>query len=452
MIYDQPLTAEQRAKSQSNYNWFNVINGASYMCLGESIIVLFAIRMNMSNTVISLIGAMLFLGYLLLPLGVKRAAKVGAASCQADFWICRNIAALLAAASIFVNFYSPVLAGITLLTGAFLFYGFRAAGIVLSSPMIGDFTTEADRSAVIGRSTALFYGAGAFALACISTILYFKDSVWVLVGIIAAGASLGVTASTFVRNIDETSALRKSAQRPLFGGLPYLMNNPGGRNLTLVWFLTNLTNLLIIPISILTLKRGCGVSDTNAVLFSLVQFVIMIFASQYSPLLTKRLGPRLMILIAFFCYVPTILFWISLPALHISNGWLLWGLMIIPFGMQGIASVVNTNSLIHYFLMTVEKERQVECVMILNLITGAAAGIIGMGMAAGLMKLADLIPGSDGLLVFRNYFVMILIFFCAEMPFVFRLKTVIHEYRVQHGDEATTKTLAAPHHHQKQKH
>lgn len=452
MICDQPLTAEQRAKSQHNYNWFNTINGASYMCLGESIIVLFAIRMEMSNTVVSLIGAMLFLGYLLLPLGVKRAAKVGAASCQADFWICRNIAALLVAASMFVNFYSSTLAVITLLTGAFLFYGFRAAGIVLSSPMIGDITTEADRSAVIGRSTALFYGAGAFALACISTILYFKDSIWILVGIIVAGASLGVTASTFVRNIDETSALRKSAQRPMFGGLPYLKNNPDGRNLALVWFLTNLTNLLIIPISILTLKRGCGVSDTNAVLFSLIQFVIMIFASQYSPLLTKRLGPRMMILIAFFCYMPVILFWIVLPALNLTDGWLLWSLMLIPFGMQGIASVVNTNSLIHYFLLTVEKERQVECVMLLNLITGAAAGVIGMAVAAGLMKLAALIPGSDGLIVFRNYFILILILFCAEIPLVFRLKTVIHEYRAQHGDNATNKALEAPHHHQKQRH
>lgn len=446
MIHDRPLTTEERAKSQYNYNWFNVINGASYMCLGESVIVLFAIRLNMSNTVISLIGAMLFLGYLLLPLGVKRAAKVGAASCQADFWVCRNIAALLVALSIFVNFYSPLLAGITLLTGAFLFYGFRAAGIVLGSPMIGDITTEDDRSAVIGRSTALFYGSGAFALACISTILYFQDSVWILVGIIVAGASLGVTASTFVRNIDETSALRKSAQRPLFGGLPYLMNNPDGRNLAVVWFLTNLTNLLIIPISILTLKRGCGVSDTNAVIFSLIQFVIMIFASQYSPLLTKRLGPRMMILIACFCYVPTILFWICLPSLGLTEGWLLWCLMVIPFGMQGIASVVNTNSLIHYFLMTVEKEHQVECVMILNLITGAAAGIIGMGIAAGLMKLAELIPGSEGLEVFRNYFIMILLLFCGELPLFFRLKTVIHEYRAKHGEEATEKALERPHH------
>ena len=45
MIYDRPLTDAERQKSQLNYNRFCLVNGASYMCLGESVVVLFAVRM-----------------------------------------------------------------------------------------------------------------------------------------------------------------------------------------------------------------------------------------------------------------------------------------------------------------------------------------------------------------------------------------------------------------------
>ena len=94
MIFPQPLTAEQRQTSQLNYNRYCLVNGASYMCLGETVVVLFATKLEASNTVIAVIGAMLFLGFLMLPLGVLRTRQVGAAQTQADFWVCRNCAAV----------------------------------------------------------------------------------------------------------------------------------------------------------------------------------------------------------------------------------------------------------------------------------------------------------------------------------------------------------------------
>ena len=70
MIFDQSLTSEQRQTSQLNYNRYCLVNGASYMCLGETVVVLFATKLEASNTVIAIIGAMLFLGYLMLLIGI----------------------------------------------------------------------------------------------------------------------------------------------------------------------------------------------------------------------------------------------------------------------------------------------------------------------------------------------------------------------------------------------
>ncbi len=445
MITHEPLSNEQRKNSQFNYYCFNLINGASYMCLGETVIVLFAVRLNMTNTVISLIGAMLYLGYLLLPLGIRRTAKVGAAQSQADFWVCRNIAALLVAASVIVNQFHPLLASITLLAGAFGFYGFRAAGTVMSQPLVGDITTAEERPVLIAKAMAFFYLTGTVALLIISTILHFYDSLPVLVGIIIAGAMMGITSTRFIRNILETDMIQKSAQQPFFSGLAYVLKTPTVRRLIGAWFAANLCNLLVVPMSILALKRGCHVSDTNAILFSLAQFGFMIFASQMGIPLTKAVGPRKVVIFGFLLYVPTALFWVFLPETA-DFSLAQWLFVLIPFLLQGAATVLVTNALIHYFLMAVPKENQVNATMLANLITGAAAGIAGMGLAYGLMAVSEsLASGQVSQDIFRWYFGISLLVVLLSLPLLLRLKTVIDRYREEHTEEELHRVVT---HHQ----
>ena len=82
MILNRTLTAEERRISQRCIEAFNFGNGMSYMCLGESILVLFAARLGAPNAVVALLGAMQYLGYAMLPLGVWRTAVRGAAASQ----------------------------------------------------------------------------------------------------------------------------------------------------------------------------------------------------------------------------------------------------------------------------------------------------------------------------------------------------------------------------------
>ena len=95
MIYPGPLTRLQQERSQRNYNIFNVINGLSYMCLGETVLILFAVQLACPDYVVSTLGAMTFFGFLLLPLGKIATAHFGAARSQAVFWVARNLSALL---------------------------------------------------------------------------------------------------------------------------------------------------------------------------------------------------------------------------------------------------------------------------------------------------------------------------------------------------------------------
>lgn len=448
MIYDRPLTDAERQKSQLNYNRFCLVNGASYMCLGESVVVLFAVRMGMPNVVIALLGAMVYLGYLLLPLGVKRTGQVGAARCQADFWVCRNIAVLLVAASVLMNLIHPYLAWATLLLGSFLFYGFRAAGCVMSQPLVGDIATEEEQPGLVGKTVASFYATGTLALTIISIILYFNDSLPVLVGVIIFGACLGITASTFCRRMDETTSTRDAAQRPIFSGLSYLLHTPRLLKLVLAWFLINLANIFVIPMSLLTLKRGYGVSDTTAILFSLCQFLTMIGMSYSCGPLIKKYGPRKVIIFSYLLFLPVALFWIVLPSTGFLSGWK-WLLVLLPFILQGTSSVITNNAMVNYFLMAVPKEKQVGTSLLYSLVTGAAAGIIGMLLAPLVLKLAAYFSTAyPRFSEYHFYFAMTLLLLLLILPAMLKLDNVIRAFRAEHGEEGVEKTVRQhdPHH------
>lgn len=444
MIYDRPLTDEQRRVSQLNYNLFNIVNGASYMCLGETVIILFAVKLHAPNVIVAVIGSMLFLGFLLLPLGVVRTAQVGAARSQADFWVCRNVAALLVAVSALILPLSQCLAWGLLLLGSFLFYGFRAAGVVMSQPLIGDITNNMDRARLIARSTGLFYVSGLVAMVTISLILGHYDSLWVLVGIIVAGACCGVTASTFVRKIDETSAIRRSAQAPLFPQLKTAFFDSTLRRQICAGFMVNLAIIMMAPIAILTMKRGYGVSDTQAILFSIVQFASSIAATQISGKITEKIGPRKVAIYSYMLIFPICLFWLFAPA-AVSSVWM-WGLFALPFILIGAMMVSAQNAMVHYFLMAVPKERQVASSMFISVVTGAAAGVTGMFVAGGLLKLAERFLGS-GLPMYRAYFVAAGVLFLAGLTQVGRLVPVIDAFLQEHGMEKTRSVIREVVHH-----
>ena len=382
MIMNGPVPPERQAASKFNYKIFSLINGLSYMCLGETVIILLAVRLGCRDYIVSALGAMLYFGFLLLPLGKSVTARVGAAQSQGIFWILRNFSALLVAAATPVALYvSRPLAVAILLTGAFLFYGFRAAGTVMVQPLLGEMTSRSDRSAFIALTTALFYVTSFLALAVISVVLHYTNSVWALTGIVVAGAMFGFTSSHFIRRIDETGAIRDSAKKPILEELRFLCGEKPVRRLLAGGFVINLAVIMLVPISMLTLKRGYGVSDTNALLFALAQMGASVLLSYLIVKATRKLGPRRVIIVTYLFMLLTGLLWILAPArFH-------WLYLLLPFILCGGTYVSMNNSMIHYFLQIVEEERRVAASILIAVVTGAGAGVAGMLLAGGLLAL-----------------------------------------------------------------
>ena len=248
--------------------------------------------------------------------------------------------------------------------------------------------------------------------------------------------------------MDETTSTRDAAQKPIFSGLSYLLHTPRLLKLMLAWFLANLANIMIIPMSLLTLKRGYGVSDTTAILFSLCQFLTMIGMSYSCGPLVKKNGPRKVIIFSYLLFFPVAVFWILFPAADWLTGWK-WLLMLLPFILQGTATVIFSNAFTNYFLMAVPKEKQVGTSLLYSLVTGATAGIIGMFLAPLMLKLAKYLAADySPLAEYRFYFSIALFFLLLILPAMIKLDNVIRGFRAEHGEEGVEKTVRrhGPHH------
>lgn len=311
MICKGPLTPAQLASSQHNYHIFSLINGLSYMCLGETVLILLAVRLGCPDYIVSTLGAMIYFGFLLLPLGKVVTARAGAAKSQSIFWVARNAAALLVALAAVVSISGmPRTATALLLAGAFFFYGFRAAGVVMSQPLVGNITNEKDRAKVIGVNAGFFYLSCLAALVTISILLKLCDSLAMLTGIVVAGALLGFTASRFINRICETEAIRDSARKPIAGEFRLLFHDKSLLRLLASGFAVNLAVIMLIPISMLALKRGCGVSDTEALLFALAQFGASAGASFLSGRISNTIGPRRTLLYSYLLLLGAGVLWV----------------------------------------------------------------------------------------------------------------------------------------------
>ena len=314
MVLGRLLTAQERRRSQRLYCAFCFVNGMSYMCLGESLLVLFAAQLGAPDAVVALLGAMQYIGYAMLPLGVRRTARRGAAVSQADFWVARNVAALVTASAGPVWLVSPPAAWALLLLGALLFYGFRAAGCVLFTPLLGDVSTEEEAPSVIGVTTAFFNASAVVTLAAITVATHRWHGRQALVAVIVVGSVFGLFSSVFLRGMRETGAIRDAARAPLWRGMLQALRNSGLRRLVGAWFFLNLGLIMLVPISMLALKRGCGFDDGKALVCACAQFAGGVVSSFACGPLCRRFGARSVLVAAALGCVAVPLAWLAFPS------------------------------------------------------------------------------------------------------------------------------------------
>ena len=426
MIFPGPLNREQRLKTQKNYCIFCALNGVAYMGLGETIIVLFAIKLNAPNGMVASLGAMIYFAFFMLPLGKMVAARVGAARSQSVFWTIRNIVAVgvaLAAVTEYCGFHTLALCQILL--GACLFYGLRAAGVVMSQPFIGDMATENERAQVLGRSNALFYAGCMCSLSIIWYVLSINESIWVITSIIACSACIGVFSTRYIRRMDESPAMIEAARRSLLPEIKEVWQFKNIRKLLLAMFTSYLAVIMLGASSVLSIKRGYGVSDTAALYFSLIQFVAAAVFSYCFGKFTRYVGSRGGIFIGYGMLLAVALLWLLAPY---QRSYLFSSII---FMIIGAAGVICSNALVTYYLQITPERLRVAASMLTSIVTSVGAGVAGIVLSSLIFKcIANSGEDWQPLNRFKLYFAVSFVILAILSVFIWRLPAEKMEKRL----------------------
>ncbi|MBE6380933.1 MAG: MFS transporter [Lentisphaerae bacterium] len=417
MIFKDPLNYEQRRKTQKNYFCFSTLNGISYMCLGETIIVLFSIKLHAPNAMVASLGAILYLAFFMLPIGKMVAARVGAARSQAVFWTLRNIVAIGVALSAVTAYCGyPVLAWAQILLGACLFYGLRAAGVVMSQPFIGDMATESERPQVVGSSNALFYAGCMASLLAIWGVLTVSESVWMIMAIIGFGACVGVTSTHFIRQMDESSAMIEAARRPVMPEIREALKLPRVRKLIWTMYTVYLAIILLAAPSMLCIKRGYSVNDKSALFFSLMQFTASAIFSYLSGRLAKRFGVRRCIFVSYGIMLIVPVLWLIAP------GGLNYWFATLVFLLVGGGYIVGFNTMVTYYLQATPERLWVATSMLTSVVTSVGAGVSGMLLSWLIFLPIERVGGAwEPLSRYKVYFAVVLLLLAGLSFLVWRL-------------------------------
>ena len=433
MIFNRPLTADERKDSVRNLYIFNIINGGSYVCVGELIMILLAVDIGCPDVIVAALGTMLYLGFLMLPLGRIVAARIGAAKCDALFWCIRNFCALLFATSAIWAYHGHMTAAfVTVLLFSFGFYGCRAAGAVLQQPLTGEIALPEERAKIIGVGGGLFWASATAGLLCIIAALFLRKDAHgafpsLLVSIICIGSILGIISSVFLARIHETDVLRESSRRPIMPDLRRLFRLDPFRRLLVSTIALNLASMLLVPTMLLVLKRGYGLSNLEASLWSVAQWGAAIVGAFVTAWAGRRYGPRREMIVSyqallFLCAIWIFLTWWGNTSATVTLG-ILW---IICLFMGGLTRMVMESAVTHYYLTVTDPDLRISGSLVLYTAMGAAAGIIGITISSVLMLWigrngATATPGPTALLAYRNYFIVLFALLTAAMPLVLRL-------------------------------
>ena len=449
MIVNRPLTPEERHRSQRFFYAFNFGNGMSYMCLGENVLVLFAAQLAAPAAIVSLLGAMQYIGYAMTPLGVRRTARRGAADSQADFWIARNAAALLTASAALVA-TMPRLSWAVLVLGSLLFYGCRAAGCALMTPLLGDISTVDEAPGVLGKTQAAFVTSAVATLGIVTAVTARSGGVGTLAGVILAGSFLGLATSFCLRGVHETGAMRDAAREPLALGMREAMRDGDLRRLAVAWFLLNLAVMLLIPLSTLALKRGCGFGNAKVLVCACAQLGAGIAISFASGRLCRVFGPRRALVAVAWAALAVPPAWLVFP----QSGPTVFPAAIALFLWLGVVYYLFINASGSYFLLSCpDKSKQVAGSVAINLISSAGAGVAASMLGAWLVTVAEkwaptlqspLFAGALG--PFRLYFLMTFPLIAIALPAALLLRTKVYDYREKHGERALRHAIAMGHH------
>ena len=395
---DDALSSGDVRHGQRLVRRFATLNGISVALLMDSMLILYAIRNGAGDAAVALLASFIHLTMPLVLVGKTLIAKIGAARTWGFGWLARNISAMVMIAAPLLPASAPqyLRTGI-ILAGGFGFAAFRAVGLVGNSPLIGEITNDGDRGRFLSGNWVRATLTQMLTLVAVILLLQRADETWVYQAVIGFGAGLGMYVGVLLARVPESETPRRSAQKPLGEVLHRVWCLPNMRKLLFAWAASFAAFTLVIPFTVITLKNGYGLSDYQALGFTLFTLIGGTAASLANGVVADRVGPRPLMIIYVSGMAFIAVFWAFAPGTFLAVPTALL-FFLAGYSKFGILAASN-----HYFLNVAEGSDRVGSSMVLRATSGAVAGLVGSVVGGGILALLNS-TGLEGMAVYRTYF------------------------------------------------
>lgn len=397
-MLERALTASERKKAWRRIEGFGLLNGFSFAILGENILVLYALKAGVSEPMAAVLGTFLFLSMPFMLIGKQLLKRVGAARTQGTGWLVRNGFGMLMAAAPFATVLgAAALTPVLIVVGAFGFYASRSMGAIGFRPLIGEVTNDRDRGRLMGRFGLTVNVSYMVALIAFALTMRWRDDVAAFQGLIFAGSLAGLASAGFLMSVPEGPGPAKSAAQPLRDSLRQVFRSSLLKRMLLGQMSCWGAVALVLPVSIVALKRGYGISEFHAILFVLIQIAGGLLVSLAGAVLTDRIGPRPVVGLGAFGMLASALLWTAAPVAFV----VFYPLCI--FLLLGVSKGAIDLGLTHYIISATDEKDRVGVGMIVMVVGGATAGFVGAVVSGGTLRLLQG-AGLSGMRLYQLYF------------------------------------------------
>ncbi|MDR2493704.1 MAG: MFS transporter, partial [Spirochaetaceae bacterium] len=393
------LSPYHLTKAREWYNLFNVFNSLSWSFLAGNIIILFAMRLNASATVIGILSALLYAAYFFLPLGKLIARACPIVRIFSTSWICRSLAMGTLVA---VPFARPELAMKLLLAGVSLFHLIRGIGMIGNNPVLSNLASGPDRGSYMTQIQIINSAVAMFCGFFIALVLGRDPPLSLYALLMTAGIVCGVLSGFLMRKIPEPPAEDAGKKAGFLTAVKETFANRPLRRFIVIFFLTALVSAVARSFIIVYSREVFAQSDGMVSLYSVFGGLGVLIIGLLSRFFVDRIGAKpifiVCVITGFAGMAPVILIPEGL-AENLSSAVLFLSFLffIINFGFLGAEGIAQT-----YFLALVPMELMLDMGILYFFVFGVAGA--GGSFLAGLFLDALSGSGASVFLAFKILF------------------------------------------------
>ncbi len=418
MITKEELSFPQQAKGRKILLSFSFLNGIALTFITGNVLSLYLLKVGCTTPVVAIISSFGYLGTLFALAGKNSIAKFGAGLTLRLAWVLCGLTAITLALIPFLSYFNInkplIMLLITCVT--FLFFVFKSIGTASTQPLMGEFTTQDNRGEFSSKYFLYYTIANIIAMGLVLGLISWHKALIIFQAVILLGGLIKLACSCLFIGLSETEVPRNSARSIITKKLfATIWKEKDYRIFLFCRSFSRAGLILIVPISILALKQLYGVSDQIALVFAFVQMGGGIVITYLNGIISEETGPKPLLLI----YV-AMLFIISILWIFAPNYFSWWYSFIIFFSgglcLCGLDSCLN-----YYYLTIIPRENSVGISLWYTVISGAVAGVAGLFLGGGLIKLISIYAAHNN--VFRFYYAIMILLMIPVLVIVYKLKS-----------------------------